>query len=249
MAEKIILSADLYDNALTEKEGDLIAKPRITGTLYNQDIANRVVEKRTEYRLETIVNILDLADGEKVEAIAEGKSLVDGVGQYLLNINGSFEGEKPTFNPQIHKTGITYTPSKLLLEKLKLISFDVGKATTGPVINTIIDSTTHKQNEVLTAGAPAIISGNTLLLKGDDPSVGVYFTPEGGGEAQKVNLIVSNTKSQIIVSIPQLSDGKYTLSVTTQFAAGYTTVKEPRTYKFPILLTVGEGGNDRPDEV
>lgn len=250
MAGKIILSADLYDNVLTEKTGDYTAKPRITGTLYNQDLADLIVEERTEYRKETILNILDLSDQKKVEAIAEGKSLVDGVGQYLLNIGGSFEGEKPVFDSLKNKLGVTYTPGKLLLEALKNVIVDVRQvAQTGPVINSILDSTTSLVNEVLTPGAPAIISGNTLLLKGDDPSVGVYFTPDAGGQAVKVALVVTNTKSQIIISIPQLSKGQYRLSVTTQTGANYQLVKDPRTYSFPILLTVGEGGNDRPDEV
>lgn len=251
MAEKIIISADLYDNVLTEKVGDYTAKPRITGTLHNPDVADLIVKERTEYRKETIINILDLADQKKVEAIAAGKSLVDGVGQYLLNIAGPFEGEKPVFDPLKNKLGITYTPGKLLLKALDNVTIDVRQvAQTGPVINSILDSTTGRVSEVLTPGAPAIISGNTLLLKGDDPSIGVYFTPDGGGAVIKVALIVTNTKSQIIISIPQLAEGQYTLSVTTQAGTNYQLVKEPRTYMFPILLTVGEESeNERPEEV
>ena len=83
MAEQIILNTDLYDNLLTERKGDYTAKPRITGTLYNTDIAARIVAARTEYQHGTILNILDMADSHKVQAIAEGKSVVDGVGQYL----------------------------------------------------------------------------------------------------------------------------------------------------------------------
>lgn len=39
MEEQLILSVDLYENALTEKQGDYTGKPRITGTLRNPDIA------------------------------------------------------------------------------------------------------------------------------------------------------------------------------------------------------------------
>lgn len=85
MAEKTILSVDLYDNILTTDPSDYTGKVKITGTLRNADIAARIVAERTEYRKETIENILNLADQKKIEAIAEGKSLVDGVGQYLLN--------------------------------------------------------------------------------------------------------------------------------------------------------------------
>lgn len=45
-------------------------------------------EKCTEYQHGTILNILDMADSHKVQAIAEGKSVVDGVGQYLVNVQG-----------------------------------------------------------------------------------------------------------------------------------------------------------------
>ena len=72
MAEQIILNTDLYDNLLTERKGDYTAKPRITGTLYNTDIAARIVAARTEYQHGTILNILDMADSHKVQAIAEG---------------------------------------------------------------------------------------------------------------------------------------------------------------------------------
>ena len=44
----LLLYADLYDNPLTEKEGDFIAKPKSTGTVRNADIAHRIVEKPEE---------------------------------------------------------------------------------------------------------------------------------------------------------------------------------------------------------
>lgn len=126
MAEQIILNTDLYDNLLTERKGDYTAKPRITGTLYNTDIAARIVGARTEYQHGTILNILDMADSHKVQAIAEGKSVVDGVGQYLVNVQGAFEGEKAQFEPGKHALGITYTMGKLLRETLKLVKVVVN---------------------------------------------------------------------------------------------------------------------------
>ncbi|MCD7849905.1 MAG: DUF4469 domain-containing protein [Parabacteroides sp.] len=123
-------------------------------------------------------------------------------------------------------------------------------AAVGPMIESITDSTTGEKNGQLTPGAPAIITGSNVLVKGDDSSVGIYFTPEAGGEPVKVPLIVTNTKSQIIISLPQLADGQYYLSMTTQAGPNYALVKSPRTYQFPILLTVGgPGGEERPGEL
>lgn len=99
MAEKIILTADLYDNAVTERKGDYTAKPRITGTVRNHQIAERILARGSELRLDTIEYILGMGDQEKVTAIAEGKSVVDGVGQYMATLTGPFEGEKAAFDP------------------------------------------------------------------------------------------------------------------------------------------------------
>ena len=240
MADKTILNADLYDNVLTEKPGDYTAKPRITGTARNKDVAARIVKERTEYRAETIENILNLADQKKVELIAEGKSLIDGVGQYLLNISGSFEGERPSFDPAKHKVGITYTPGKELLNAMDNITFNVTLATTGPVINTVTEVDTRSVNHYIYPGGSIIISGSNLLIKGEDPSIGLFFTKdEADATPVKATVIARNTISEIIAQVPNsLEAGQYRLSLTTQAGAKYRTVKEPRTYQFPTLLTI-----------
>ena len=63
--EKITLNVDLYDNIMTEQKGDYTGRARITGSLHNKEIAARIIKERTEYRQETIENILDLADQKK----------------------------------------------------------------------------------------------------------------------------------------------------------------------------------------
>lgn len=246
MAEKIILSASLYDNAITEEKGDYVAKPVITGSLHNAEIADRIVAKRTEYRKETIVNILDLADQEKVAAIAEGKSVVDGVGQYLISITGSFEGENAAFDPEKHKLGVAYTQGKLMRDTLKSVTVKTQPATTGPIINDLVDSTTGEQNLVLTPSGPVVITGSNIKVAGDDPSVGIYLTPSEGA-AVKAGLLVHNNPSSITFMLPALADGEYTLSLTTQYGAGNKLVKEPRTYVFPVQLYVGEVPDDDDD--
>ena len=236
--EKTILTVDLYDNVLTEKTGDFTGKIRITGTTRTSDISNRIVKKRTEYRPETITNILDLSYDEMIEA---------------LTINGSFDGKKSDFRSTENKITVMFTPSATLLKALENIYVNADVATVGPMIESLTDSTTGEKNLHITPNAPAIIFGSTLLIKGDHPSVGVYFTKdEEGATPTKVLLIVRNTTSEIIIQIPQLAEGQYWLSVTTQAGAGYSLVKDPRTYKFPILLTVGAGGggdSESPDEI
>lgn len=187
MATKLTLHLDLYENALTEVLGDYSAKVKNNGTLHNADIAERIVEERTEYRKETIENILNMADLKKAQAIAQGMSMVDGVGYFQLSVSGIFTGEQPAFDPKIHHLNVMYTPGKILLDMLKQVEISLPHvAQAGPVINSITDSTTQKVNSTITSGAPAILSGGVLLIKGDDPSNGVYFTKGGeGGQLPK----------------------------------------------------------------
>ncbi|WP_293667685.1 DNA-binding domain-containing protein [uncultured Parabacteroides sp.] len=252
--EQKILYVDLYDNALTEKKGDYVGKVAITGSIRNPEIANRIVTKRSEYRLETIVNILDLADQEKVIALAEGKSVVDGVGQLLPNTIGSFDGEKAPFDKTKHKLSVAFTMGKALRDALSKITVATRTASTGITVNTVLDSMTGEVNGLITPLSNVVISGVNVRVAGDDPSNGVFFT-KTGGTAQPVRLITHNNPSQLTVLLPELEDGEYTLSITTQYGSSNKLVKEPRTCTFPVLLYVGkkpEGGGgeeERPGEL
>lgn len=110
--EKTILTVDLYDNVLTEKTGDFTGKIRITGTTRTSDISNRIVKKRTEYRPETITNILGLSYDEMIEALAQGRCVVNKFGQWLLTINGSFDGKKSDFRSTENKITVMFTPQR-----------------------------------------------------------------------------------------------------------------------------------------
>ena len=127
-----------------------------------------------------------------------------------------------------------------------------GVAAVGPVINTVTDSTSKAINGQLSSGGALVLGGVNLKIQGDDPSIGVYLTPTTEGAApMKAPVVIANSPSQVIVQMPTLADGQYTVSLTTQYS-GSRNVKEPRTYTFPIILIVGEGGggdSESPDEI
>lgn len=249
--EQLILYIETYDNLLTEKEGDYTAKPHMTGSVGNPQIAKRIMKGGLEVREETILYILDMADQAKAEALAEGKSVKDGMGQYLINIRGSFDGATAIFDPTKHALGVTYTMGKIVTELLKKLKVENrGQASLGPVINSITDSTTGSMNKVLTSGGPAIISGTNLKLMGEDATVGVYLTSDAPNAMPvKVPLVVSNNPSQLTVILPTIEANKqYTLSLTTQYSSSSKTVKAPRTCTLPVLLGDGKGGDEGGDE-
>ena len=248
--EKIILNADLYDNPLTKREGDYVARPRITGTLHNEEIAARFVNERSEFRLETILNILNVCDQIKAQAIAEGKSVVDGVGEFLISIQGSFDGETDSFDPDENSLKVNYKMGKTIrniLENQVVVQTN-GAATVGPVINSVEDSMTKSLNSQLSPNGVLVINGSCLKIQGDNEENGVYFVPVGGGDPIKAAYLALNMPSQLVVPIPNLSDGTYRVRVTTQFSPNATIIKQPRSIDFPLELQVGdsEEGSDGP---
>lgn len=249
----IKLYADLYDNALTEKEGDCVARPRINGTLYNADIARRIEEKRTEFRVETIETILRMADEEKSIGLASGMSVVDGVGQYIPQIKGPFDTATSKFDPKKHSLFVAYTSGKVLRKRLLETEVIVnGSAIVGPVIGGLTDSSTGKDDGTFTPGMPVVVDGSNIKIAGTDATNGFYFIPAAeGGTPVKATVIVHNNPSQITVMVPaNLPAGDYFISITTQYSRT-KNVKEPRTYKYPLLLSTansggGGGEDDRP---
>ena len=244
--EKIILNAELYDNPLTKREGDYMAKPRITGSLYNKEIAARFVNERSEFRLETIVNILDVCDQLKAEAVAEGKSVIDGMGEYLISILGAFDGATAQFDPKEHSLTVNYKMGKTLRDILEnqVVVQTNGAATVGPVINNVEDTKTKSLNAQLSPNGVLVISGSNLKIAGDSEDNGVYFIPVSGGEPVKAEYIAINKPSQLVVQVPNLSDGKYQVRVTTQYTVGSNFVKTPRSYDYPLDLQVGDSEDD-----
>lgn len=243
-------NAELYDNPLTEKEGDFTARPTVNTSLRNKEIAERIVEKRTEYRLETIINILDLADQEKGIAIAQGVSVIDGVGQYLVNIRGVFDSATDKFDPKRHSLGVSYNPGKVVRDLLANTGVNVTKAaTTGPVIGKVFDAKSNTTNDQLTPSQPIKIIGSNIKIQGDPATAGIFFVKDADKTITPSPLIVTNLPSELTAMVPSLAAGLYRVRVVTNYANGSKQTKEARTADFPVLLTVGGGESESPDVV
>ena len=153
--EKTILTVDLYDNVLTEKTGDFTGKIRITGTTRTSDISNRIVKKRTEYRPETITNILDLSYDEMIEALAQGRCVVNKVRAMAAHYHGS-STEESDFRSTENKITVMFTPQRHPPEGARKHLRERRRSYRGPgLIESLTDSTTNEKNLHITPNAPA----------------------------------------------------------------------------------------------
>jgi hypothetical protein len=128
----------------------------------------------------------------------------------------------------------------LLRRELENVTVEIlGVADTGTVIAQITDVKTGSVNDLLTPGRPLKIEGHKVKIAGDNPANGIYFVNLTTAERTGVDAsdIVTNNPSELIVVIPDLGTGTYSLEVTTQYAVSFL-LKEPRTATFDKTLTV-----------
>jgi hypothetical protein len=243
MADQI-LNVRLYDNPLTPETNDYTGKVQMNGTLYNADVARKIIEQRSELRYDTILSILNMADDIKRTGLATGYGIIDGVAQMRPSVTGRFDGAAAQFDISKHSKGVIMSPTPEMLRAMELSKVVVlGTAQTGPVINRVEDMYTQTENKVITPGRNLRIYGQRLRIAGDDPAVvGVWFV--GFGETSvRTRLndrdLIDNEPSRLTLVVPALAAGGYFVEVVTQSTANRKNLlKEPRTYRFEILLTV-----------
>jgi hypothetical protein len=83
------------------------------------------------------------------------------------------------------------------------------------------------------------ITGSKIKLAVDNPACGVFFVNQATQERTQVEPsdVVNNKPSELIIVIPALPAGAYSLEVVTQFTVG-TLLKEPRTALLNKVLTI-----------
>jgi hypothetical protein len=105
----------------------------------------------------------------------------------------------------------------MIQEKVAKIKMNkVQTPNAGPVIAGVRDGISGLTDGTLTAGSVLDITGSRLKVYPNRPDDGVYFIDAGGKEYKAVSL-VKNKPSRLIVMLPALSPGSYTLEVRTHF--------------------------------
>ena len=87
-------------------------------TLSIDDIAARVVRKRTEYRQATLVSTFNLLKEEIYLALGEGLNVDFGFGRTELTLRGAFEQPYEAFDPERHAFAPRLRPSPQLRQRV-----------------------------------------------------------------------------------------------------------------------------------
>lgn len=242
--KKLIWEVYLRPNTLTkENDRDCIADVHAhAATQRNEDIAEIITKERTEFRKETIINILNMRDKAVKDLIEEGLSFMDGIVQISPRVSGVWETENSPYDAAIHKRTVDLIPTADLRTALDAIGVKVlGIKEETSRITEITDTATGLKDGTLTIGDDIIIEGDKLKIDETDAAQGVFFKAENGAEYKTNRRLSVNKPGQIIVRVPkEVPEGKVTVMIRTKFAGSGKPLKEMReiVYKLPCKAKV-----------
>ena len=233
--------AYLYQSTLTDGANDYVARVSSESSLSITDVcANAVVRGGSDISAASMEHAVRLFLKEMGYQLSDGFSVNTEYFTATPLIKGLFKGPTDTFDPNRHSINIQFNQGSALRALLPDMTIDIiGVAETGINIAEVIDVKSGSINELLTPNRNLRIKGSKLKIAGDDHTVGIYFTKIASKERFKVDPsdIVTNNPSELIIVLPQLPSGIFSLEIISQYG-GSLILKEPRTATFEGELIV-----------
>ena len=232
----------LRPNTLTkDNDKDCIADVHLNGaTLTNEDVAQRIVSERSEYRKDTIINILNLRDNAVKAFIQECSSFRDGLVQITPRVSGVWENEASAFDPAVHKRTVDLVPTADLRNTLDAISVKVmGTTSAAARISAITDSATGLKDGTITIGDDIIIDGEKIKITDEtDQNQGVFIVDATGTEHRVTRRLTVNKPSQIIARVPSsVPAGAVTVKIKTNYSGNKAPLSAIREISYGYECT------------
>ncbi|MDX9919004.1 MAG: DNA-binding domain-containing protein [Paludibacter sp.] len=236
------IKAILFPNWLTDDPNDYSARVVSERSLNVSEICSTAVNRGgAATTAEAMEHNVNLFLKEMAYQLCDGFSVNTGYFTATTLIRGVFNSPTETFNPEKHSLIFQFNQGETLRKELDSIEVNItGVGESSITVAQVTDVKTGSVNDLLTPNRNLKIRGYKLKLVGDHPEVGVYFVNEATAERTKVDAtdIVTNNPSELVIVIPALVAGIYTLEVSSQFSGSSTPLKEVRTSRFDKVLTV-----------
>ena len=208
----------LVENPLVE--GKYYAKVSPTGTYFEEDLIQYMLEKGTGQSESDIRAVITLWNNSILELAKRGYYVNTALEQRRPDIKGSFENEEDSYDPNRHQIKVDVIATNQFNKGFRDMSVekvnDVADRT-NPVPSKFIDHGSDTINEVLTSGGFGQLTGRRLKFDPEAVDEGLYFIAEDKSEA-KVTTVVKNNPSEIIFGVPEsLAPNFYQLQVRNRF--------------------------------
>jgi len=227
----------LTENLLTGGADDFMAKTQTSGSHDKEAIITDMLRRGSLLTRTDILAVLNCFEESIINIIHDGGTVNTPLFNTSISITGVFDGATDTFNGKHHKVSVNLRKGKLIRDAEARIIPEKSEAKVHRLqILEVKDTVSGKVNERLTPGGILELWGNNIKIAGENPNCGLYFVPISG-EAVKAQVIAQNNPLSIMVQIPTLSIGTYTIRLATQYTIGHL-LKSPRTCYFTKTLLV-----------
>lgn len=252
---KKVLKGWLTDNAVTvNNKTDKILLLQSAGSLVLDDVLEEMQKQDTGLRPETMRHAVTLYHRVTMDLILNGYSVNTGLFRAVPQLTGVIEGG--VWNKEKNSIYVSFTQDKALREAIAQTVVEIlGEKSNIMYILETEDKKTGLKDGSATAGRNFFVRGAMLKVAGDDETVGVTLTNADKTVTKLTDdLITINNPSSLTLLLPaELTEGEYTLTITTQYSSSGTLLKTPRSVSTPIWIggKPADGGSDSesPDEV
>ena len=236
------IKAYLYNNPLTDDPNDFSARVKSEKSLGIDEVSASAVDRGgANISKDEMSRAVRLWLKEANWLVNDSYSINAEFFTFVASIRGSFSSPKEKFNRPKHLLLYQFSQGEIMRQGAKDAEVEIlGVADVGTEIAQVTDIKTGSVNDMITPNRNLKIRGSKIKITGDNPAVGVYFRNSMTSDLIKVDEseIVSNMPSELMIINPVLPPGEYTLVVTTQYAGGSTTLKEPRTAEYDKVLRI-----------
>ncbi|CAD7811821.1 hypothetical protein CHRY9390_02421 [Chryseobacterium aquaeductus] len=236
------IKAYLYDNVLTkDNPNDFIARTVSERSLSVEDICNSAAARGgADVSAAAMAHAAELFLKEMAYQLCDGYSVNTGYFLASTTIRGVFDSPSEAFNPDKHSILFQFNQGEKLRAEIPGIEVNIlGVADSTGAVLQVTDVKTGSVNDLLTPGRNLRIAGSKIRIAGEKPGNGVFFinTTTQNSTAVDPSDIVINNPSELMIVIPALPAGTYTLELVTQFS-GSRVLKTARMAEFDKVLTV-----------
>lgn len=205
----------LVPNHITPDPDDYMAVSISPQTYTIEDVVDRMTREGL-----TITTAEALANFEQItrtiqELVYEGNTVNTPLANFSPGMSGVFIGEDDRFDPARHNTKINTNPGVRMRPQNGEIQVEkIEPREHLPVLRNYFDNASETQNDIITPGLGARITGSRLKFDEEDTNQGVFFVNSDDNSEVRVEAsMLRNKPGELIFVNPELPAGTYHLEV------------------------------------
>ena len=201
----------------------------------NRDIARMLAGRSSRHKYDKIVKLLNERDNIVLHMVQKGCSIQTGCTKITPRVIGEWAEEEP----DQYKVTVDVLPTSEMREALGEVAVEVQGVKKGRVahISSVTDTFTKRSDGCITPDKDLLIEGD-LIRVSSEMGEGVFFIDSQGNSTVVSQPITMNFIKKVLVRVPPLKSGSYTLRIVTRSAGNSVPLKEPRVIEYSYPLTV-----------